>query len=161
MNKIAERIKYLWRVYQWKFFQLGQSRDITIETWNGLLDCDSKEWQIGKTLYVKQSYEAEFIDSSIGLLKREGYLTQKNKATVIDVGANIGMICIALLKHKYFEQAIAFEPEPNNFRLLVKNISQNGLNNKIICFPYALSSSQFTSVGTKIAGGGDFGIVKN
>jgi FkbM family methyltransferase len=152
MNKIAARINYLLRVYQWKYFNLGQQRDITIDTWNGLLDCDSKEYQVGKTLYAKRSYESEMICNSIGILKKEGYLSDSNKGTVIDIGANIGMICIALLKHHFFEQAIAFEPEPNNFRLLVKNVAQNNLSDKIDCLNYALSSSRHTSNDTEIAG---------
>lgn len=153
MSKIAERIKYLSRVYRWKFLQLGRQRDITINTWNGLLDCDSKEYQIGKTLYAKRSYDSEVIDSSIGFLRKKGYLSDADKGTIIDVGANIGMICIALLKHRFFERAIAFEPEPNNFRLLEKNVAQNGLNDKIRCFNYALSSDRYVSNGTGVDGG--------
>ncbi len=60
---------------------------------------------------------------------------------MLDVGANIGMICIALMLQNYFKRAIAFEPDPKNFRLLVKNVAQNGLENRIDCFPYALSSA--------------------
>lgn len=152
MNKIAARIKYLSRVYRWKLMQLGRRRDITIDTWNGLLDCDSKEYQIGKTLYAKRSYESEMICNGIGFLKKEGYLSDANKGTIIDVGANIGMICIALLKHDFFEQAIAFEPEPNNFRLLIKNVAQNGLNDKIHCFNLALSSSRYAGDEAKDGG---------
>lgn len=51
---------------------------------------------------------------------------------VIDVGANIGYYttilanCVGILGKVY-----AFEPEPNNFKLLQKNIRANGFNNVI------------------------------
>ena len=111
-----------------------------METSNGLLTCDSKDWLIGKRLFVYRTYEADNIRTTIDLLTSEGYLSERGKGVVLDVGANIGMICIALLKQNYFERAIAFEPDPNNFRLLLKNVAQNGLKSRIDCLPYALSS---------------------
>jgi FkbM family methyltransferase len=51
------------------------------------------------------------------------------------------MISIALLKYGYFARAVAFEPAPISYRLLARNIEQNGLGNRIRHFPYALSSA--------------------
>ncbi|MFL6468604.1 MAG: FkbM family methyltransferase [Pyrinomonadaceae bacterium] len=112
-----------------------------IDTYNGVLACDNKDWLIGKYLYVYRTYEAETISASIDLLVREGYLEKARSGLVLDVGANIGMICIGLLKHDYFTRAIAFEPDPNCFRLLKKNVALNGMEDRIECFPYALSST--------------------
>jgi len=120
---------------------MGPRRDITVPTSNGLLTFDSKDWLIGKYLFVERSYETEQLDRAVALLRREGYLTRKG-GTVVDVGANIGMICIALLQRGYFERALAFEPAPNNYRLLVRNVSQNGMQDRISAFPYALSASE-------------------
>jgi FkbM family methyltransferase len=108
------------------------------------LTFDSKDWLIGKYLYVKRSYEAEEIDRTTALLKKAGYLAEAGggRALVLDVGANIGMICIAFLKNQYFERAWAFEPEPNSYRLLAHNVKQNGLGEQIRHFPYALSSAE-------------------
>jgi FkbM family methyltransferase len=129
------------RLLKWKFIHSFPRHDVTVATSNGLLTCDSKDWLIGKYLYVYRSYEAEFIRATIDFLTREGYLPREQRGLVLDVGANLGMICIALLKQNYFQRAIAFEPGPNNFRLLVKNVAQNGLENRIDCFPYALSAT--------------------
>ncbi len=145
MGNLAERIRYYSRLYYWKSFRYRPRRDVTIETWNGILDCDSREYQIGKTLYAKRSYESEMIVESIGFLKAKGHLNEQRPKTVIDVGANIGMICIGLLKHEFFDRAIAFEPEPDNFRLLLKNVAQNHIGDKIDCFDIALSSEQNVS----------------
>src|SRR5262245_10648352 len=111
MPKIVPRFVKLLR---WKLIHWGPRRDVTLDTWNGLLTCDSKDWLIGKYLFLDRSYEAANIERTMNLLGREGYLGGKGRI-VLDIGANLGMISIALLKHQYFERAVAFEPEPNNF----------------------------------------------
>ncbi len=136
------RVLELFRKLQWWSKYLGPQRDLTVSTSNGLLTFDSKDWQVGKHLYVKRSYEIDQMHAAIALLRQEGFLVDQGKSTVIDVGANIGMICIALLKHNYFRHAIAFEPAPNSYRLLVRNVRQNGFEDRIPHFPYALSSAE-------------------
>jgi FkbM family methyltransferase len=126
----------------WWFTYLGPRRDITINTFNGLLSFDSKDWLIGKYLYVRRSYEAAEMQRAIALLRDEGYISENNRGTVLDVGANIGMTCIALLKLGYFNRAIAFEPAPNSYRLLSRNVLQNAFTDKIVHFPWAISSAQ-------------------
>ena len=135
-------IRHFTRRLRWSFTYLGPRRDITINTFNGLLSFDSKDWLIGKYLYVRRSYEAEEMQHAIALLRDNGYLSEDNCGTVLDVGANIGMTCIALLKLGYFNRAIAFEPAPNSYRLLSHNVLQNGFTDKIVHFPWALSSAQ-------------------
>ena len=130
------------RLLKWNFIHLLPRHDVEIETWNGRLACDNKDWLIGKYLYLYRSYEADTIRLCTDLLAQEGYLEKSGNGLVLDVGANIGMISVALLKHGHFSDAIAFEPNPNSYRLLIHNVSQNGLENKIECFPYALSSSE-------------------
>src|SRR6266702_4494260 len=105
------------RLYWWLTY-LGPRRDITVDTFNGLLTVDSKDWLIGKYLYVNRSYEAREMQRTITLLQQEGYLGATGGGVLLDVGANIGMTCIALLKHGYFQRAIAFEPAPTSYRLL-------------------------------------------
>lgn len=131
---------YYWKLLQWTLHHYRREHDVTIETANGLLSCSSRDWLIGKHLFVRRNYELDFIETSVRFLESEGFLkTGKNRA-VVDIGANLGMICIALLRENFFEKAVAFEPSPRNFRLLQKNVAQNGLSDKIECFPLALSS---------------------
>jgi FkbM family methyltransferase len=132
------------RTLQWWCIYAGPRRDITVDTLNGRLTLDSKDWLIGKHLYVRRSHEAYEIRSAVELLRREGYLGPLKCETVLNVGANIGMTCIGLLKAGYFRKAIAFEPAPNTYRLLVRNIRQNGLQGRIQPFPLALSSEEGT-----------------
>ncbi len=135
------RLIEFWRRLCWGAIYLGPRRDVTVDTFNGLLTLDSKDWLIGKYLYVKRSYEADQIERVIRLLKREGHLGDSpSTKSLLNVGANIGMTVIGLVKQGYFDHAIAFEPAPNSYRLLVQNINQNGLRERIQPFPFALSS---------------------
>jgi FkbM family methyltransferase len=48
---------------------------------------------------------------------------------VVDVGANIGAFSLYQAMIKHAELVIAFEPSPDVFRRLAKNVEINGLNN--------------------------------
>jgi FkbM family methyltransferase len=130
-----------WRRLCWGAIYFGPRRDITIDTFNGRLTFDSKDWLIGKYLYVKRSHEADLIERVFRLMRKEGYFGKSpfNKS-LLNVGANIGMTAIGLVKQGHFNRAIAFEPTPNSYRLLVHNVNQNGLSGRIQSFPFALSS---------------------
>jgi FkbM family methyltransferase len=128
------------RLMRWGLIYLGPRRDVTIDTANGRLTVSSKDWLHGKYLYVNRGFEINSIHETIALLRKEGYLDQTGKGVILDVGANLGMFCIPLVKQGYFQRAIAFEPAPETFRLLAHNISQNNLRERIDCFNYALSS---------------------
>lgn len=56
----------------------------------------------------------------------------------VNVGANIGYYCgLALLKNK---PTIAFEPEPQNLKFLLKNIRANNWGDMIEIYPVAMSN---------------------
>lgn len=50
--------------------------------------------------------------------------------TLLNIGANIGMICIPSVTRGYFQKFIAIEPDPDNFRLLEINTKINELDLK-------------------------------
>jgi len=58
---------------------------------------------------------------------------------VFDIGAHIGIHTIHLAKIAKFVYAI--EPEPNNLKLLIKNIFTNNVEKKVSVLPYAISST--------------------
>jgi FkbM family methyltransferase len=130
---------YYWKRFCWTLVYSLPEREITLETENGLLSFSNKDWLIGKTLFIHRSYEIELIDSVIEFLEKEGLL--KNREIVCDIGANLGMISIALLKKYGFMGALAFEPSPKSFRFLMGNAEQNGFADRMKCFQIALSSA--------------------
>jgi len=129
------------RKLEWWLIHMGPRRDITVETPNGRLTFDSKDCLIGKYLYVRRSYEIHEIKGAIDYIRQEGFLSNRRRNTVLDVGANLGMIVISLLRAGYFERAIAIEPAPNSFRLLEHNLRQTDLHDRVYTYRCALSSA--------------------
>lgn len=62
-------------------------------------------------------------------------------ATLLDIGANIGFYSLVLSTCRRGLKVIAFEPNPKNFRLLQRNVTLNGLQDRICCEPVALSDA--------------------
>lgn len=131
----------IWRRIAWWLIYTGPRRDITIDTFNGRLTIDSKQWLIGKYLYVKRQHEEHEIQAVLKLLREKGFLGPDGATgMLLNVGANIGMTTIALMKNGCAARALAIEPAPENFRLLVKNIEQNGMSARIKPYRLAMSS---------------------
>jgi FkbM family methyltransferase len=63
---------------------------------------------------------------------------------LLDVGANIGTVCIPLVRDRAFAHALAFEPEPRNYRYLVRNVRANGLEAAVTTVNAGVSSVNTT-----------------
>ncbi len=59
---------------------------------------------------------------------------------LVDIGANIGTICIPAVKRGYFKSAIAIEPDPLNYKLLTINILMNDLQKSVSARNIALGN---------------------
>lgn len=57
---------------------------------------------------------------------------------LLDIGANIGHISIPLVLGKFVSNAVAIEPDPDNYKLLNCNVILNGLEDKVILHNLAL-----------------------
>ena len=84
-------------------------------------------WRV-KTLFTKEPATIEWLDR----IKQEDIL--------LDVGANVGMYTIYAARQRG-AKVFAFEPESQNFALLVKNIVINKVNQRVVPFCAALSDS--------------------
>ncbi|WP_446811754.1 FkbM family methyltransferase [Methylomonas sp. 2BW1-5-20] len=71
------------------------------------------------------------------------HIFQKGHGTYIDIGANIGLTSIPLAIKKDIS-IYSFEPEPNNYLLLHKNIAANSVESKVTAINCALYSEQAT-----------------
>lgn len=60
------------------------------------------------------------------------FFTENKEPIIIDCGANIGLSVLFFKKIYPNAIIIAFEPNPNSFDLLKKNISQNSLTNVVV-----------------------------
>ena len=97
---------------------------------------------IGRPLYSAREFELDFTLRVITFLRSLGKLPPQGEGTVLDIGANMGVISIGMLHTGQFKRAVAVEPEPSNFSLLEHNVQQNKLEGRVICLPYAVSDQK-------------------
>ena len=87
------------------------------------------------------SYRVGMADA-VWRMEHDYYLTRvaslRNGDTVIDVGAHVGVLSIALAKKFPFVTVYALEPDPLNYASLQQNIVRNGVRN-VIALPVAVS----------------------
>ena len=104
------------------------------------------------------SYDFQKFQTAVGLLGPEFRLE-----LLVDVGANIGTICITAVSRGFAPQAIAFEPEPRNFTALMANIHLNGLAPRVKAHNHALGSKDDETVLLELSeeNGGDHRVHAN
>lgn len=100
-----------------------------------ILNSDDKV--VSKFLYVSGSYDFIKFKKAINICFPD---VKKNPIDLfLNVGANIGSICIPVVNRKYAKKSIAIEPEPTNYRNLVSNIYLNNLQDQIEYYCNAIS----------------------
>lgn len=124
-ERFVRRLRWMFGVY------LRPQHIATTDCANGLLSFDSKDRTLGRQLCVYGDFEYDGMINSVRQLKQLGYLPEQNGGRVMDVGGYVGMIAIGFLKAGLFDKALVLEPNPNNFALLERNASQNGLIDQI------------------------------
>ena len=133
--------KNFWRQRYWRLLNSLPERDLTADTAHGRLTFSSKDQFIGRSLYTAGHYGYSDLFDVVEILKSQGKLTSSNQGYLIDIGANVGTVCIPLVRENVFKRALAFEPEPHNFDYLRRNIDQNGLKDRVRPFQAALSAA--------------------
>lgn len=93
---------------------------------------NSSDRVIGKHLYARGRYD---LDKALRVLELAGATPD---CCFVDVGANIGPICIPLVKRGLVARAIAIEPGPDNFRLLSANVLLNDIADQVTLVNAAL-----------------------
>ena len=124
----------------WKI--LGKlTKSVTVRRKQGTYTVLTQDYAIGRSLYVFGEHEYEFSVRCLKLLLEQGYIPRDERVVLLDIGANIGIIGIGLIRSGMVAAAIAMEPEPRNFALLQRNVAQNNLSDKIVCVQCAASAS--------------------
>jgi FkbM family methyltransferase len=120
-----------------------RERVLTVPTANGLLSFSNRDTHNGRALYVQREWELELLRGVVAYLRGQALLPP-GADVVIDAGANIGMIAIAMIQEGHFREAVAIEPDPDNFAFLLRNIIQNGGSGRIHPVRAALGDSSGT-----------------
>ena len=124
----------------WWLLHNGPGRHVTVNSKNGLISFDSTDNCVGKHIFFQGEYDIDKVKKVTGFLTDNGYVDTDEPGTVLNVGANIGLMTTALKLYSVYDKLIAFEPVPSNFELLKKNIKQNDMDNDVACVNFALSS---------------------
>jgi FkbM family methyltransferase len=88
---------------------------------------------ISRDIFMHGSYDIQKLHLAVSLLDGGAPPT-----TLIDIGANVGCICIPAVSSGMFSRAIAIEPDPRNYSLLIANVAINGLGTRITSHNLAL-----------------------
>ncbi len=142
LPKPLKRIHWKYRMLQWQIHR--QFRDaVTLKTQQGTfrLPLDTQD-AISKHLYSRREFELEWVEASLGFLRKRGLCPPKGQGTVLDIGANNGVISIGMLAQGEFEHAIAIEPDPRNFVMMQENIAANELGSRFTCLNVAASDQR-------------------
>ena len=121
---LGRKLPLIGLVYNFLFRHLKPAQDIVIFDVRGIkmyADIQSTELGAGCIHGYHEKGETELFKKIV----KEGMI-------IVDLGANIGYYTLIAAKIVGERGRVyAFEPEPNNYHLLVKNIEVNGCNNVI------------------------------
>jgi FkbM family methyltransferase len=95
--------------------------------------CLSSDTAVSRMTYINGIFDFEKMQTAIRCIG-SGFKLH----TLVDVGANIGTICVPAVVRGLAQNAIAIEPEPRNFRTLMANIYLNDVADRIVCHNVAV-----------------------
>jgi FkbM family methyltransferase len=95
--------------------------------WTGEPNC-----LVSESIFLSDHYQ----DDSIEAVSR---FVKLDRPTVVNIGAHMGDVALPLSRK--WEKVIAIEPAPSTFAKLQRNVRQNGLDGRIICYQAAISDT--------------------
>lgn len=125
-----------WR--RWRLFDEISERSnlslfcVGLSSEHFVINCRDKH--ISRELFLAgEQRDFQKLLASLDIIERNG----RRPSVLIDVGANLGSICVPAVARGHFPKAIAIEPHPMNCRLLRANAALNGVHDKIAIFEMA------------------------
>ncbi len=107
--------------------------DFLLADWQEKYVVARRDRIIGRAVYCSGEFELDKFEKAKRL-----YGQPTDHMTFVDIGANIGTMCIPMVARGHFSRAVAIEPEPLNVRLLWSNTHLNGVANQIEVFETAV-----------------------
>lgn len=128
------------RLWAWKA-RRSFAPTLTFDTRQGRFSVDSNDEGIGRQLYCQRQFELDLIQETFELTRRLGLTPPPNEGTILDIGANIGVISVGAVVTGQVARGVAIEPEPRNFELLQRNVANNHLEDQMVRLQAAVSDS--------------------
>ena len=96
----------------WKALHHLPEMELRLRTRHGPLRVSNKDRGVGRILFLHGEYEHGGIQKAVRLLRQVRSRWPPDGGLIIDAGANIGTVCISMVKNHLFSGALAIEPEP-------------------------------------------------
>lgn len=145
-----------------EFFELAErfTPYVAVESNGALYVVSTHDSHIGRDLFAKRGRkEMRTLDRA--LAAQDQLLPRGTRSVFIDAGANIGTTVIDAVVAHGFASAFAFEPEPENLRLLRLNLQLNGLEDRVTASEVGLSDHEGSAVlDTTTPGSGQHWVVE-
>jgi FkbM family methyltransferase len=112
---------------------------------DGMILVAASDNEIGRAVFMRGEYERLYMAEALNYLRSLPGSPEPGPVFV-DVGANIGISALDALLHFGFKEAVCFEPDSRNFRLLRMNLILNDLEDRVATHRVALSDSDGSGV---------------
>src|SRR5262245_48112449 len=76
--------------------------NLRLTTKHGPMTVCNKDRFIARDLFAKGEFDYDEIETGLGLLIRLGLIKRNNTGILLDIGANIGTVCIPIIARDYF-----------------------------------------------------------
>lgn len=139
-SSVFSQLAIAMRHFAWGISSLYPKQTIVLGTKQGIFKTARNAYDpISTSLFVKNNFELDLMEKYHKVAEQ---LNLKTSGTLLDIGANIGVICVGMLRNFNFDRAIAIEPEPNNIKWMKYNVDKNGLSERIKIIHSAASDSK-------------------
>jgi FkbM family methyltransferase len=102
----------------------------------------TRDVTVGLSLFANANRsEMGTLKRAVEVLTEVGLSDRIEGRVFVDVGANIGTTCITALHAHGFSSAVACEPAPDNYRMLELNSILNGIDDRLVVLPIAVSDT--------------------
>jgi FkbM family methyltransferase len=112
---------------------------IAVETDDLCLYLSTADREISRGTFVNGAYDRALLARAVGQLEKRGGVQGLEGLGFLDIGANIGTASCLALRFHGARHAWAFEPAPENVRLLRQNVVANGFEDRMTVHACALS----------------------
>jgi FkbM family methyltransferase len=102
---------------------------MTIDCGDHLMSVSPSDY-IGRKVFRKGHFERDHVDRLLSLLKERGL--QRKGTVLLELGGNIGTQTVYFALSNAYRRIVTVEPDPRNFPLLVANLRQNGLEDRVV-----------------------------
>jgi FkbM family methyltransferase len=110
----------------------------------GAMFVDPSDRVLGSWLMWHGHWQRDELEQAVALLRQAGRLPAEG--AFVNAGANIGVHVLYAMHSGAFGRAVAFEPEPNNARLLRMNMAANALESRVTVVEAALGDGEGRAV---------------